>query len=316
MSIESVAGLGIFLLASFVLLARFMHRARQRRQIKERLSIWKEPALLPRHVPNLLRETGYFPFIGTAFAFTAKKIDLLLSQAGYNGALKSFLLVSASLLVVPPVAAHLLDFELALGLVTGVVLAAVPLIVVLVRKAQLRRKFTEQLPNAIDLMVSVLRSGHSVPMAIKAVGTELPAPCGSEFREILTRMNLGQPLAEAMQYSTLKFQSYELDLIRRAIAIQSEVGGSLAELLEKTNQTLRGRLKLVRQVKVLTAQSRLTAIVVGLMPFAVAGGLQLINPGYLNPLVNSNMGQILLMVAAFLQVTGIVIMKKMSTIKV
>lgn len=316
MNIETVAALAVFSLGSFVILSRFMHRVRQRLKVKERLSGWKEPAALPRHVPNLLRETGYFPFIGTAFAFTAKKIDLLLSQAGYNGALKPFIVVTAALTIVPPVAAHLLDLELSIGILAGLLLGSVPPIVVLVRKSQLRRKFTDQLPNAIDLMVSVLRSGHSIPMAIKSVGSEIPSPCGTEFKEILTRMNLGQPLAEAMQYSTLKFQSYELDLIRRAIAIQSEVGGSLAELLEKTNQTLRGRLKLMRQVKVLTAQSRLTAIVVGLMPFAVAGGLQFINPGYLNPLLNSNMGQILLMVAAFLQVTGIVIMKRMSTIKV
>lgn len=104
--------------------------------------------------------------------------------------------------------------------------------------------------------------------------------------------------------------------MRRAIAIQAEVGGSLAELLDKTNSTLRQRLKLVRQVNILTTQSRLTALVVGLLPVFMAIGMNVINPDYLRPLMDTNLGRTLLIVGIVLQLFGIFVMKKMSTVKV
>lgn len=186
----------------------------------------------------------------------------------------------------------------------------------LFKRAKLKRQFTEQLPDAIDMMISVLRSGHSVPQAVRIVGAEMANPCGAEFSEVLQRMNLGQPLAEALAYSVDKFDSYELDLIRRAVAIQAEVGGSLAELLGRTNQSLRQRIKLVRHVRVLTAQSRLTAIIVGVMPFILAVALEFLNPGYLRPLFETEQGKLFIFVAIILQFTGLMLMRKLSTVKI
>ena len=136
------------------------------------------------------------------------------------------------------------------------------------------------------------------------------------MEEVVHRMNLGQPLAQALTYSAERYKSYELDLVRRAVAIQSEVGGSLAELLDKTNQTLRRRLKLVRQVRVLTAQARLTALIVGLLPFALAAALQYVSPGYLDPLFDTSIGEALLAAVLILQALGIGVMAKLSTVKV
>src|SRR5208283_3769961 len=113
------------------------------------------------------------------------------------------------------------------------------------------------------------------------VSNEAPNPCGQEFDAIFHRMNLGQPLSEALAISARSFHSYELELMQKAIAIQAEVGGSLAELLEKTNATLRQRLKLSRQLKVITSQSRLSAQIVGVLPVVLAIGLNILSPGYL-----------------------------------
>jgi tight adherence protein B len=195
-------------------------------------------------------------------------------------------------------------------------LSAIPILVLLVKKAGRRKKFIEQLPDAIDLMISVLRSGHSIPQGVKAVGQEVPAPCGPEFMEVLQRMNLGLQLPDALSYSCSKFSCHELDLLRRAFAIQSEVGGSLAELLEKTNTTLRQRLKLVKQVAVLTAQSRLTMVVVGALPIVMAIALNAMNPRYLLPLMESELGKTLIAAAVALEIVGLVIMKKLATVKV
>jgi len=220
------------------------------------------------------------------------------------------------LLILPGMVAYALNLNLVIGCASGVFLCFVPVIFVKAKADGLRAKFCEQLPDAIDLMVAVLRSGHSVSQAVRSVSLEVPKPCGEEFDAILQRMNLGQPLSESLILSAKRFQSYELDLLRRAVAIQSEVGGSLAELLDKTNGTLRQRLKLVRQLRVVTAQSRLSANIVGLLPVVLAIGLNIISPGYIELLTGDKIGQMLLVAVVILEIFGIFVMRRMSTMKV
>lgn len=293
---------------------------KQKRLLAERLSGFLEPTTGGESVAKTLLKTNVVFADSLLSSFgnfsLAKKIENLIVQSGVRISAASFIFASGLLLLVPVSIAMIFQFDPLISGLVGLVLSMVPLIFVLAKRAALRKKFTEQLPDAIDLMISVLRSGHSIPQAVKTVSEELPAPCGVEFAQVMQRMNLGQPLSEALVYTCDKFRSFELDLMRRAIAIQAEVGGSLAELLDKTNITLRQRLKLVRQVTVLTAQSRLTAIVVGLLPIFMAIGMQTINPGYLQPLVETNFGKTLLIVAIVLQVVGIFVMKNMSTVKV
>ncbi|MBI2811835.1 MAG: type II secretion system F family protein [Candidatus Melainabacteria bacterium] len=305
--------------AGFVIIKRLQMR-KQKQLLSERLSGFIEPQVAADDIPaTLLKNNRAFSdsLLSSLGSFSlAKKIENLVFQSGVQISPASLIFASGLLFLLPVSIAMLFQFDPLIAAVVGLVLSAVPLIYILSKRAALRKKFTEQLPDAIDLMISVLRSGHSIPQAIKTVSEELPAPCGTEFAQVLQRMNLGQPLSEALVYTCDKFRSFELDLMRRAIAIQAEVGGSLAELLDKTNITLRQRIKLVRQVTVLTAQSRLTALVVGLLPVFMAIGMQTINPGYLSPLVETNFGKTLLIVAIVLQVTGLFVMKKMSTVKV
>jgi tight adherence protein B len=244
------------------------------------------------------------------------QVRTLLVQAGYEGKLTAFFYLCAILILMPLVIASVLDIDSPAVYLVSLVLSTLPLMFLFFRAAQRKTKFSEQLPDAIDLMVAVLKSGHSIPQAVKAVADEIPAPCGTEMAEVVHRMNLGQPLSNALLYSAQRYKSYELDLIRRAVGIQAEVGGSLAELLDKTNQTLRRRLKLIRQVRVLTAQSRLTAIIVGLLPFVLAATLEYTNPGYMQPLFNTLTGKVLLVAALMFQALGVVIMTKLSTMKV
>ncbi|HNB14634.1 MAG TPA: type II secretion system F family protein [Candidatus Obscuribacter sp.] len=210
---------------------------------------------------------------------------------------------------------NLLDGPLWLSLVLFVLFLTVPFGILKLKAMALRKKFQEQLPDGIDLMVSVLRSGHSLPQSVRAIASDCPSPLKDEFAHIDQRMNLGLPLGEALAFSQDKYRLTELDLIRRAVTIQTEVGGSLAELLEKTNSTLRQRLKLKRQVRVLTTQSRLTGLIVALLPLILAFALETLSPGYLRPLFQKDTGKLLLMLAAFLQVLGMFLMKKLTEVK-
>jgi len=314
MNLELASGILIFSILFGVLITRRFALARQRRQVARRLAIWQSEAAQPvTIVKNRPAKTQGSPsFLATAHA----RLDKFLLHAGVEGQAGNWILLCSGLLILPFALCLALDLPAWFGALIGVLLASVPFFVIFARRAALRRKFLEQLPDAMDLMVSVLRSGHSIPQAVKSVAQEIAQPCGTEFAAVLQRMNLGQPLSLALIYSAEKFRSDELDLIRRAIAIQAEVGGSLSDLLEKTNSTLRGRLKLARQVQVLTAQSRLTGVIVGLLPIVLACVLNFMSPGYLSPLFNSQLGQALLMVAVALQTLGVLIMRRMATVRV
>jgi tight adherence protein B len=309
-----IAALAVTFLAGTGL-AKFLQRQRQQRQLAQRLAPFaaKENPLagltariresFGESKPSLLRNCS-------------QSVNLTIAQAGMQTSLQSFIFITIILFLSPLAIASTFQLDALLALVIACLLAALPTGYLKFKRAQIRKTFVTQLPDAIDLMISVLRTGHSIPQAVKTVSEELPAPVGSEFKQVMQRMNLGQPLSQALIYSCEKFASFELDLIRRAATIQAETGGSLAELLEKTNSTLRQRLKLVRQVGVLTAQSKLTATVVSMLPFVMAATLQYLSPGYLEPLFQSGLGKLLLSGALVLMIIGAFLMRKMATVKV
>lgn len=299
-----------------MLMARRLYVRRQKNLLDRRLGILAgeienhEPTTVLK--PKPLLDRTRFP----ATNALVQRIENLISRSGVKISICAFVNITCALLLLPLAFSVTFDINMLLGLGVGFVLSAIPSVVLLIKQSMRRTKFTTQLPDAIDLMISILRCGHSIPQAIKTVGDESPAPCGEEFNEVMHRINLGQSLSESLSYSCEKYKSKELDLLRRAVSIQAEVGGSLAELLEKTNTTLRQRIKLVRHVKVLTTQSRLTAVIVGLLPICMAVGLQVISPNYLAPLFETQFGRILLTLAVVLQIFGIALMNKMATVKV
>jgi tight adherence protein B len=299
-----------------VLIARNLQLRRRSSSLAKRLELWDNlptatsPTIV--HKSNTSLDQAMFP----ATNEIGNKIELLIHQSGMDMPVPTFVALAILLFVFPIAIGLLFELHLAASMAVGLVFATIPAFALMAKRAALRTKFINQLPDAIDLMISVLRSGHSIPQAVKTVGDELPSPCGAEFHEVMQRMNLGQPLSGALAYSCDKYNSVELDLLRRAVCIQSEVGGSLAELLDKTNSTLRQRLKLVRHVKVLTTQSKMTAVIVGLLPIFMAIGLQFLSPNYLTPLIETKFGNILIVVAIVLQIMGIALMRKLATVKV
>jgi tight adherence protein B len=296
---------------------RLLHHRRRERLLSQRLTEIasrakdNRPAILVDS-PAGSRLAFRFPVPAGVLTFWER----LLYQSNMPGKLPELVLYTLVLFAGAAVTTVWLDLPWFICLIASVLAAYLPTLYLIYRRSRLKERFVQQLPAAIDLMVSVLKSGHSIPQCVQAVADELPAPCGAEFGEVLQRIYLGQTLPDALSISAQRFASFDLDLIQRAVAIQSEVGGSLADLLEKTNGTIRDRLKLIRQGKALTAQSRLTAIIVALMPFVLAAFLQSVSPGYLNPLIQTDTGRMLLGAAAVLQVIGIFVMKRLATIKV
>lgn len=314
--LASISGVLACIACGF-LLTRYWRKRQDEKLVRERLSVilrdtqGENVGLLLEQSNNEWMDAGeqQLPFV--------PQISRLLDRSGLNLSMQQFTNLVLLLFVSPLLISFAFEPKyLVFAGILSALLAGIPLLVIYIKAEQRRNKFIEQLPDGIELMISVLRGGLSIPNAVKSVGDELPSPCGPEFAEILQRMNLGQSLPDSIQAAVDRYDLFELDLIRRATAIQLEVGGSLADLLEKTNSTLRQRLALKRKVAVHTAQSRLSGYVIGALPFIVAGGFQVINPGYLTPLYSTNIGRVMVMLAFLFQVAGVLIIRKMASFRV
>lgn len=189
-------------------------------------------------------------------------------------------------------------FALAVGLVVaavtgllwsvGVVLAITPLAVRMVLEALANRRakrFASQLPDALSLVASSLSAGHTFLRAIQMMAEEYDRPLADEFRRVVSETQLGSPLVDSLERMAARLQIRDVDWMVQAIRIQQTVGGQLAELLATLAEFMRARDEVRREVNVLTAEGRISAYVLGAMPVLLFLAVQVLNPGYMDPML-------------------------------
>lgn len=176
--------------------------------------------------------------------------------------------------------------------------------------------FSKQFPDALNLMASSLRAGHPLFAAIDIVTEEMPKPISSVFETTKKDISLGIDTKDAF-YSMTKAMPKSIDLkfFITAVLIQKEVGGNLAELLDSLSETIRERFKLMGQLRVQTAQTRLSGMVIGVVPVFVLLIVFFMNPEYIKPLFDTKDGQLALCVAICLIIAGFISIKKISDIE-
>lgn len=141
--------------------------------------------------------------------------------------------------------------------------------------------FEEQLPDTLGLWVNALRSGYSVLQAMEAIARDAPEPTITEFQRVVQEVQIGIDLPDALEHLLERVESDDLDLVVTAVNIQREVGGNLAEILEVISHTIRERIKLKGEIRVLTSQGRITGYLISFLPIALALFLNVANPGYM-----------------------------------
>ncbi len=149
------------------------------------------------------------------------------------------------------------------------------------QQRQRLQKFNDQLPDMLNLMVNGLRAGYSTMQAMEAVSKELPAPICDEFRRVVQEMQIGIPMEDALENLLRRIPSDDLDFVVTAINVQREVGGNLSEILDNISFTIRERIRIKGEVRVLTAQVRTSGTVLSLIPFGLTLVLWFLNPDYL-----------------------------------
>jgi tight adherence protein B len=165
-----------------------------------------------------------------------------------------------------------------LALITGLLTASAPIVWALHRRSKRLELFVKDLPEALDLMVSGLRAGHSLIAAVGLVARECSDPVGCEFKTCFDEQNFGLELKTAMDNMIKRVPSQDLRIVSSAIMIQKESGGNLAEVLDKASHAIRERFRLKRQIRVHTAQGRLTGLILTFLPVLLGVAIYFISP--------------------------------------
>ncbi len=174
--------------------------------------------------------------------------------------------------------------QLIMGIISAFVGFFAPRIYLSMAVGKRLKQFESQLPDTISLWVNALRSGYSVPQAMEAIARDAPEPTSTEFHRVVREMQIGIPMPQALDHLLERVESEDLDLIVTAVNIQREVGGNLAEILDVIGYTVRERIKLKGEIRVLTAQGRITGYLISFLPIVLALFLYSINPGYMGRL--------------------------------
>ena len=186
-------------------------------------------------------------------------------------------------------------------------------------RAALRKrteKMREQLPDVLTIMASSLRAGHSFMQALDTVAREIPQPAATEFQRVVAEIRLGRSTDDALEALSERVGSSDFKWAVLAVNIQREVGGNLAEILDNVADTLRERAQMRRQIRVLTAEGRLSAWVLTLLPLGIAAYMFAVNPEYIGLLFTTRMGLFMVGVAVILLVLGVFWMRKIVDIDV
>jgi len=237
------------------------------------------------------------------------RMHALLRQANVNWSAGRLMLSIAACLVVVAAVVNLEVRAWPISLGLGLAASSLPLVWVMWRRKKRFEKFEELLPEALDLMVSGLRAGHSLVSVMSLVARELADPVGSEFRICYEEQNYGLELKTALENMQDRIPVQPLRIVSTAILIQRESGGNLAEVLDKASSTIRDRFRLRRQVKVHTAQGRLTGTILTLLPVALGILMYFLNPSMMSVLWTTPLGVKLLTASSVMVAFGALLIR-------
>ena len=243
-------------------------------------------------------------------------IQKMLAQAGLSTRAGNFLGVCALAGIVACIAAYLVSRRIEAAWIGLLVGALIPYSYVSIRRNKRFEKFEELFPEAIDTLARAVRAGHAFTTALEMITNEVSEPVAGEFRQLYEEQKFGMPVRDALLNLTDRMPLVDVKFFVTAVMLQRETGGNLAEILDNLSYVIRERFKIQRQVRVYTAQGRLTmALLMGMPPIIVMVMLVL-NPGFIHPLFADPIGHTLLVAGITLQTVGYFVIRKIIRIQV
>ena len=310
-----IALLSLELIFFAIRMIRNPDRAEVRRRLRMSLEGFDEKEATDLYKKNLLSD---IPFLNRILQFFPgiDSIRLELEQANVNFTLGLLVLLSLTLGLLGFLVGMFWNQGKLISLLIALIFAYLPKIYVGYKKRKRMAKFEEQLPEALGLIARALRSGHAFTSGMKLAADEFPDPLGPEFDETLDEINFGINVADALKNLAHRVDCADLKFFVVSVILQRETGGNLSEIMENLATLIRERFKFRGKIKVLTAEARMSATVLYILPVVLAAYLFFFQNDFIRPLYTDPIGKILLVITAVLMILGYFIIKRIIKIEV
>jgi tight adherence protein B len=240
----------------------------------------------------------------------------MIQQAGLRRRVGEVQLYIPLLASIAFLVCSLFGARMPIRIAVSLLVAMLPVLVISRMRAQRLHLFGEQLPDALDLVRSALQAGHGLIAALQVVGDTFPDPVATEFRWIVDEVRLGLPFRDALYNLAARVGDPNVPILVVGILTAQDVGGNMAEVIDNITYTIRERAKLQRDIQVMTAQGRLSGLVLTALPFIVGIFMFVRNPTYFSPMVTRRTGQIWLLYGLFSLLAGHIMVRRIVKIQV
>jgi tight adherence protein B len=311
----------VIFLGAFFVFSVFDQRSARARLLKERLSDErKAPERTPEEELALMRDEqlSQIPALDNLLRRSARvsAIQKTLTQGGLTMRAGNFLGLCVACAIVATIVTYILSHRVEIAWVAMLVGFVLPYSYASYRRQKRFQKFDELFPEAIDTLARAVRAGHAFTTALEMITNEVAEPIAGEFRQLYEEQKFGMPVRDALINLTERVPSVDVKFFVTAVMLQRETGGNLAEILDNLSYVIRERFKIQRQVRVYTAQGRLTmGLLMGMPPIIVAVMMAL-NPAFIRPLFSDPIGHTLLVGGITLQTVGYFVIRKIIRIQV
>jgi tight adherence protein B len=235
----------------------------------------------------------------------------MIQQAGLKRRAGEVLLYIPLLALIAYLFTTILGIPTILRLACGIVAGLVPIMIIRRMRRKRSLRFAEQLPDALDLVRSALQAGHGLIAAFQVVSETFSDPVAQEFRYVVDEVRLGLPLRDALYNMGARVDDPNVPILVVGILTAQEVGGNMAEVIENITHTVRERERLSREVRVMTAQGRLSGMVLTSLPFLVGGSMLLLTPDYFQPMLKNTLGHYMLAYALISIMLGYLVVRRL-----
>lgn len=310
----------------FMLLWRF--KIRQQKVIKNRMEYFSSSAVRQRQQQlrqgKVKGQNAQLRFRGIIHSLALKvqeiqknnRMDFKMQQADWPLMGSEFEVILGLVGLICALIAMLTTLNITIALAAGVVGIVLGLMFLDIYIKRRQKAFTNQLGDMLQMVSNALRAGFSFLQAFELIAREMDAPIGREVQKVVNEINVGATLETALDNMQRRVQSNDFQLVVTAVLIQRQVGGNLAQILDSISDTIAERIRMRREVLALTAQGRMSGIVLAALPFGVAVILSIINPDYLKPLYTEPLGKMAIAGAAIMEIIGFIVISKIVNIKV
>ena len=311
--VASSVGLAVF--GSFRIAQQLNNK--EGRRLKERLGSGVENQVQSDLAKSIRRRTGLDDVQGLLGEFEVfHQINKTLLQSVPNMTLKKFLWIVAGSAFGSMLLVFLITTGFVVSLVGAVLGGSVPFLALMNKRNRRQRMLSDQLPDALDFMGRALRAGHSMATAFQMMSDELPDPIAGEFRRVFEQHSLGASIEDTLRAAVLRVESTDFAFFVTAALIQRQTGGDLSEVLNNITAMIRARVRLQQQVKAKTAEGRFTGYILAAFPAFMFVVSYCLSKEYAGRLLEESAGMLMLGAALVMQLLGLFVIRKLTTVNV